>query len=191
MAGRAQRAIVDFLSQNDEKTATIVVSEFARSLNVGFGSVNAALHSLLNNGVIKKSDELCAAMSTKYVLIGDFPATAQRQTMPRRPNHKLGGDLLERAMEQVATLKATQDRLIEALAKIKELEKVVLERDKTIFLKDKEITDLKDELNATDAQLAGEQSKFLELLQSTERNNKMLTRKIAFDGQGVQRTADA
>lgn len=122
-----QNSIVDFLKENNGK-AVVETKEFAATHSFSLAGVNIALHTLLNRGVIKKSvDSIGVKMSTEYILIGDVsnevgPPT-QKRTYIR--NNGLNGNLLQRVMNQVATLKATQDQLLDALERIKELEKTI------------------------------------------------------------------
>ncbi len=185
MTGNVQRAIVDFLKEKGGE-ADIDAVELAKLFSATATGVITALHSLLDKSVIKKAYET-SKMSTGYILIGGI-STAVRTHSARRQNNVFGGDLLQRAMEQVANLKATQEQLLGALAKNKELEKVISDKDRIIAGKDKIIAEQKEELESTDAQLLDEQRKFIDLLQSAEKNNKMITKKIEFDGRGVQRT---
>src|SRR3989344_1328650 len=178
MAGRIAIGIVDYLKENNS-TALVDISEFARRMGVSVSGVAFTLHELLDKNVIKRLLDGDESLSTKYVLIGELPAEAQKPS--RRVNRNFSGDLLKRAMEQVATLKTTQDQLLVALQRNKELEKMVQQLEK-------QVADQKEELQSTDTQLLNEQEKFFDLLKSVENNNKKITKQTLFDGRGFQRT---
>lgn len=181
MTGTAQLAIVTFLKENNSE-GDIDTAELARNNNLTATGITTALHGLLNRGVIKKALEGTKKMSTRYVLIGDLPAVEQRKTVVRR-NNGLSGNLLERAMTQLADYNALQERHLAALEREKE-------KDKKIYQLERRLAEVEEELRTTDVQLADEQRKLIDTLQSTERNSKMI-KKLEFDGRGVQRTAGA
>ena len=180
------QTIVNFLEENS-KEAFIGIRKFAETHNISEQGVRNAIGKLVSTGVITK---LGTGVSTNYKLTGELPPISQRKSITRR-NSALSVNILQRAMEQVANLKSTQDQLLASLNRITELERLVLQKDKMIADQERAIADLKEELQTTDIQLLDEQRKFMDLLKSTERNSKMISKKIEFDGRGIQRTAGA
>lgn len=175
--GTAQLAITTFLKENNGE-ADIDAAELARINSLTTPGIIIALHSLLKLGVIKKALEDTKKMSTRYTLIGELPVV-ERKTVVRRSNG-LNGNLMERAMEQIANLRTVQEQMLAAGKRIEELEK-------ENFRLKKENESLKEELQTTDAQLLEEQKKFLDMVQAAEKNSKAI-KKIEFDGRGYQRT---
>lgn len=169
--------ILQFIAESGGKVRIGATALFAKKFDCNIGLISRVLRKLLKDGKIRKtaSAKKRIGQPVEYVLVSCVAANEISTPTPTKGDSSTAtGDFFQKALELLATLKNTQERLIAALDRIKQLEE--------------EVANQKEEQDRTDNQLFASQRRLLDLVASTSENDRIISKQVAFDGRGVQIT---